>query len=167
MAGPKHIPNSKWNEHRTEQAYQLALLGLTNGQIADVMEVDVTTLEYWIRHKEGFYERLMQGKEIADMKVVNAFYQNCLDRVVEIEEVHVYKGRPIVVKVKKFIQGDKWAQNKWLSLRQPTKWSETQKIELTQTNININKFDFTGLSDEELLVLKKAGLKQIALNCGN
>ena len=167
MAGDKHIPNSKWNEDRANQGYQLALLGLTDRQIADVMEVDVTTLEYWKRNKPGFFERLQAGKEEADMKVVNAFYQNCLDRWVEIEEVHIYKGSPIKVKVRKFIQGDKWAQNKWLSLRQPGKWSETHKIELTQTNININKFDFSGLSEQELLTLKKAGLKQIALNSEN
>lgn len=162
MAGDKHIPNTKWNEDRPSQAFQMALLGLVDKQIAELMDISLGLLEYWKREKPEFREMLLRGKHEADMKVVNNMYMNCLDRFVQIEEVHIYRGKPIKVKVQKFIQGDKWTQNKWLAVRRPENWSETHKVELTQTNININKFDFTGLSEAELLVLKKAGLKQLA-----
>ena len=161
MAGDKHIPNTKWNDDRPRQAREMALLGLTDQQMAEVMGVAHDTLVYWKRNKPEFLEALAEGKEIADAKVVDSFYQNCLDRFVDIEEVHVVKGVLKTVTRKKFIQGDKWAQAKWLAVRQRATWSETKNVALTQTNININKFDFTGLSEEELLVLKKAGLNQL------
>ena len=87
---------------------------------------------------------------------------NCLDRYVEEEEVHVFKGRPVVVKRKRFIPGDKWAQNKWLSLRQRAMWSESQKIEITNTNINLTKIDVGNLTIEELRLLQSIGMKALA-----
>lgn len=160
MAGSKHIPNTQWNEDRPRQAYQMALCGLTNLQIAHVMDVSPDTITYWTRtNKDGFADMLRKGKEAADMKVAENFYLNCQDRYVEEEEAHLYKGQVIKVKVKKFIQGDKWAQLKWLALRQRGAWTESQKIEIMQTNLNITKIDFSNLSTEELMFAKKIGLQ--------
>ena len=85
MSGSKHIPNTQWNEGRPQQAFELALLGYTEQQIADEMGVAHQTIEYWKRAKPKFLEKLNKGRARADQKVVNAFYQNCLDRWVEEE----------------------------------------------------------------------------------
>jgi len=162
MAGDKHIPNIQWNEDRPRQVYEMALLGLTEKQMARVMGLHEKTLEYWkTTNKGGILDMILRGKEIADMEVAKNFYKNCLDRYVEQEEVHVYKGRPIKVKVKKFIQGDKWAQSRWLSLRQRANWSEVQRVEMMQTNLNITKIDLGNLSEEDLMLAKKIGLTQL------
>jgi len=160
------LPNTVWNDGRPEEAYQYAVLGLTDKQMAEVMEVDHNTFVYWKRNKPEFLHRLNEGKAETDAKVANALLANCFDRFVEIEEVHVVKGELKRIKVQKFIAGDKWAQKQWLTVRQRALWGESQKIELTQTNININKFDFSGLSNQELMVLKKAGLQQITREIG-
>lgn len=160
MSGPKHIPNTQWNEDRPRQAYEMALCGLTNVQMAEIMGVSPDTVKYWIHtNKSGFADMVMKGKEVADMKVAENFYQNCLDRYVDEEEAHLYKGQVIKVKVKKFIQGDKWAQLKWLALRQRGVWTESQKVEIMQTSLSITKIDFSGLSMEELEFAKKIGLQ--------
>jgi transcriptional regulator with XRE-family HTH domain len=158
----KHVPNTQWNEDRPRQAYKMALLGLTLCQMAEVMDVSPKTLEYWQSNKPEFREMLKAGREKADMKVAESFFLNTQDRYVEEEEVHVYKGVPSKVKVKKFIQGDKWAQARWLALRQKPLWADNSKVELNQTNIlNIQNLDLSIFNDQELLILKKAGLNQI------
>jgi transcriptional regulator with XRE-family HTH domain len=164
MAGDKHIPNTQWNEDRPRQVYMMALLGLTEKQMCDVMGIHQNTLTYWkSTNKSGIDEMIRRGKEEADMKVVESFYNNCIDRYVEEEEVHVYKGQPIKVKVKKFIQGDKWAQARWLALRRKEQWSEVQRVEMLNLNLNLTKIDFSGLTEEDLLLAKKIGLTQLQL----
>jgi len=164
MAGDKHIPNTQWNEDRPRQVYMMALLGLTEKQMCDIMGIHQNTLTYWkSTNKSGLDEMLRRGKEEADMKVVESFYNNCIDRYVEVEEVHVYKGRPIKVKVMKFVQGDKWAQARWLALRWKEKWSETQRVEMFNLNVSLAKIDFSSLTEEDLQLAKKIGLTQLQL----
>jgi len=161
MAGIKHTPNTKWCKDRIRQAYEMGLLGLTEQEMARVMDVSPDLIKYWKRNKPEFYEALQEGKDSADAKVARAFYNNCFDRYVDEYNVHVINGVKVRTKRKKFIQGDKWAQAKWLSIRQRALWSETQNVNITNTQVNLTKFDLSGLSEQELLVLKKAGMKQL------
>jgi hypothetical protein len=41
--------------------------------------------------------------------------ESCLDRYIDVEQTHLVKGIPKILKVKKFIQGDSWAQDKYLT----------------------------------------------------
>jgi len=160
----KHTPGSKWDESRIEQAYQLALLGFTEKQIADEMEINLQTLYYWKDNMEGFGKRLQEGKTVADAKVAGELYKNCFDRFIKYKTQHIDGGRMVEVERTVFIQGDKWAQARWLALRQKGLWSEVQKLELTQNNINITKIDLTGYTTEELKLLGKISTRQLAQN---
>ena len=157
----KHIPNTKWNKDRCRQIYEMALLGLTEAQMARILDISPELIKYWKKNKLDFQKALQDGKDLADAKVVANFYQNCLDRWVDVEDVHIASGNVIRTKRKKFIQGDKWAQSKWLSIRQRALWAETQNVNVTNTNINVQKYDLGGLSERELLLLKKMGMKQL------
>jgi len=152
---------AKWTEERPKMAFMLALLGATDKMIADAFQVNVNTVDYWKRSKPEFLQELERGKIQADMKVVENFYLNCIDRYVTEEEVHVVNGKLETVEVQKFIKGDKWAQSRWLALRQSGAWSETTKLEITNTNINVNKLDLDGISIEQLKLLRDIGIKQI------
>jgi hypothetical protein len=151
------------------EAFRLALLGATDKEISVVMGVSINTIDLWKRTKSEFLRALMDGKTKADAKVAASFYLNCIDRWVEEEQVHVNTrtGKIIKVKVRKFVQGDKWAQQKWLSIRQRSTWADIQKTELVQKNININKFDFSGLSTDELALVRKLQLKELAEHVGS
>ena len=157
---------SKWNENRAHQAYLLALLGATDKVMAEIMGINENTFDLWKRSHPEFMEAVKEGKYKADMRVVEGFYLNCQDRWIEEEESHIWKGQVIKTKVKKFIQGDKWAQQKWLSLRQRGEWSETQRVEITNTNINITKIDLTGFTTEQLKIMEEIGLKQLPKHDG-
>ena len=82
----------------------------------------------------------------------------------EEEVLHVIKGEVVRSVVTKHVIPDPWSAHKWLSARQPQLWTDTSKSEITHTNININKFDFNGLSTEELKLVERIGLRQIAQN---
>lgn len=157
----------QWNEDRPRQAYMLALLGLTDEEMAGVMGIAENTLEYWKRTRPDFLTKLNDGKIIADARAVEGLYKRATGFEKEEVVLHMYKGRIIKTRVMKYYPPDAWAANKWASIRQRSKWADVQKIETTHTNININKFDFTGLSNEELMVLKKAGMKQLQEHVGS
>ena len=154
----------KWNSDRPREAYELCLLGATDKNIANVMGVSDGTIELWKRTKPEFLEGLNRGKTIADARVARALYERAIGYSHPDVHIAMYKGQIIKTDITKHYPPDSWAANKWLSIRQRELWADVQRVENTQTNININKFDFSGISTEELLVLKKIGMKQLSEN---
>lgn len=155
-----------YNEDRPRQAYKLALLGATDKQVADVMGVSIQTIDTWKRDRPEFAEALMRGKDQADMEVASAFYKRATGYDVVEKKVTIYRGKVIEYETTRHIPADPWSCQKWLSLRQREKWADVQRIETLTTNVNINRFDFTGISTEDLLVLERFGLKQLAQQSG-
>ena len=53
---------TKYREELNDQVFKMALLGLTDEQMADVLDVETTTLDDWkVRYPE-FYRSLKRGK---------------------------------------------------------------------------------------------------------
>ena len=156
----------KWNSSFVHVAYQLALLGALDKHIANAMEVDIAVINQWKNKHPEFYEAIRRGKIQADLKVAESFYLNCIDRYIDEEQVHIWKGKIVKTHVKKFVQGDKWSQHKWLLNRAPELWSETYKMAVTNTNTNIN-IDVKVLNIEELKFLEGIQKKQITENAGD
>lgn len=157
----------KWNEDRCRQAYELALLGANDKQIANVMGVNIMTIDYWKRTREDFRDALNTGKIIADATVANSLYKCANGYTLKKQVVHVVKGRVVVTTIDENVGPNPWAAYKWLSVRERALWSETHKVEVTNTNVNINKFDFEGITEEEIKLLYSLGIKQQALNASN
>ena len=151
----------KWREDLIQVAYLLALLGATDKQIANVMDVNQDTLDRWKRDKPEFLEALNRGKLGADTKVVEAFYKCATGYYYEEDETRVVNKEVIVTRVTKYKPPDPWTCSRWLALRQRGTWSETTKVEITNTNLNINKLDLTGVSIEQMKLLRDIGLKQL------
>jgi hypothetical protein len=135
--------------------------------MAEIMDVDLNTLNLWKRTHPEFTQELRRGKTEADARMAEALYKRGTGFTVDAEQVFLYKGEPVRVPVKKYYPPDSWAANKWLSLRQRELWSEVQRIETTQTNINITKIDLTGFSREELMLIQKMNIKQLTENAGS
>src|SRR5512133_2309868 len=116
----------KYRDDYPQEAYEMALLGLSDGEMARIWGVTEATLSLWKRTKPGFAEKIVEGREKPNREVVKAFYRSCIGYDYFEDEVHSYKGTHEVVRVQKHVPGDKWAQLKWLSLRMREQWSETQ-----------------------------------------
>lgn len=158
---------TQWSDHRIKQAYKLALLGATDAQMADVMGVNVNTLAEWKRTQPGFYDAIMRGKMEADAEVAHSLYKNARGYDYEEERAFVIDGRIVKTTVKKHRVADSWAASKWLATRQRGLWTEIQKVETTQTNINISKVNFLDFSMEEMKLLRKMQLQQMATDVGD
>jgi hypothetical protein len=152
----------RYVEFMAEQAYRCALLGATDKQIAGVIGVDINTFDYFKRNRPEFLEALNRGKMDADAKVAEALYRRAIGYEVEEVDIKMYRGEIIKTTFIKHYPPDSWAAVKWLTIRQRTHWADIKVSENLQANININKFDFSELTTEELKMIKSIGLKQIA-----
>lgn len=157
----------KWTDQRCYQVYKYALLGLSDSEIAEEMKINPATFRKWKEREKGFADALDSGRRVAVADVRNAMQKAALGYYYEEEVVHCFKGKIFKTKVKKYAPPNVWIGAKILALREPKNWSETHRVEVTNTNININKLDFGDFTDEELLALKKIGLNQLARNAGN
>ena len=159
----KHAPIVlKYHSDRPRQVFALALLGATDKQMADVMGIGIDTFDAWKKRKPEFMEALQKGKLEADAKVAQALYHRAIGFEYEEDHVSVFKGDVRVTRVKKVLPPDVTAAVRWLSARQRGLWTDVSKVETVHTNININKFDFQGLTTDELMLVKKLGLKQLS-----
>lgn len=149
----------RYNADRPRMAFQLCILGLTLDQIADVMGVTTNTIASWKKKFPEFAEQLDRGRTRANAEVAHALYKRATGYTYEQEVVNFYQGVATKTTITKVVPPDPWSAVKFLAMRQPELWSQTHRIEHTNTNININKFDFSGISTEELELLRKIGTK--------
>ena len=155
---------AQWNRNRGKQAYKLALLGATDKEIAEFMEINEHTLSYWKRTKPGFLKQLNKGKLEADSRVAKALFRRAIGYSHPDVHIAIYKGEVIKTPIIKHFAPDVTAAIKWLGIRQRAKWQDIRMTEISETRTNVLKIDLTGMSTEELMVLKKVGLKQLAQN---
>lgn len=157
-----------WNKDRPLQVYRLALLGATDREMADAMLVSPHTFDFWKRTRPEFLDMLNRGKIDADAKVAEALFKKATGFWEDEVHITVLKnGQTVKTVTPRYYPPDPWASARWLALRRKMDWTEVQRIESKQTVVNINKFDFSGLTSEELRVIRKAGLKQLEQNIGD
>jgi len=157
---------SAWNDKRPGQAYELALLGATNKMMAMVFEVKEQTIDYWIRTRPEFKEAVHRGRIITDAKVAKALLQCATGYEYYEETAMMVKGEMLVKRIKKTVPPNPWAAAKWLAIRQRELWADVHKTEAINTNVNVFKLDFSGLSTDELKLVEKLGIKQLTQNAG-
>ena len=106
---------TKLEERMIEQVFEMALLGLTDVQMAKVLGVsEVTFNDYKKKHPE-FLKSLTQGKEDADGKVAKAMYKRALGLTIT-EDALTRDGD--VVQLRKELPPDTAAAKHWLANRQ-------------------------------------------------
>lgn len=158
----RRITGDEQVDDHMRMAYELALLGLTEEQMSQVLGVSFDRIQGWKKRYSEFERYLAEGKTIADAKVAMALYRRATGYDYEEDHVTVFQGDVTVTRVRKHIPADPWSAAKWLALRQRTMWSEAQRVEVTNTwNINMNKLDFHGISDEALKLMAEIGLNQL------
>ena len=156
----------KWNGERLEEVYRYALLGLSEDKIAHAMGISISTFGKWKMEIPDFLQSLRDGQEKALAEVANSLYKLANGYYYDKEVEHVIRGEIVKTTIKEWCPPNAWAAARILSLRHPEKWSETHKIDITNTNININKLDLSGITDEQLRVLEQIQIKQLAKNAG-
>ncbi len=115
------------------RARRLALLGLTDTEIADLFGISPDTLYEWRRRHLEFSDSLDAGKIEADPRVAEGLYNRA--RGMSMPAVKIFQGTPeagpVIVPHQEHLPPDVGAAKLWLSRRQPEKWRERQEVNVT------------------------------------
>lgn len=112
-------------------AFQFALLGATNEDLADALNITTCTLHNWKQNHPTFFSAIKKGKEEADARVAASMYHKALGYEHPEDKVFLHKGEPVVVPTTKHHPPDTTAAIFWLQNRQPHLWRDRRNLELT------------------------------------
>jgi len=136
---------TKYRKAFNKLAFQLALLGATDMQAAEAMDISVSTLYEWKEKHRQFSEALRRGKIEADGRVAAALYKRATGfkyNEVTFEKIDgkvvlditttgdmitedAYKKKVVT----KYVAPDTGAAMSWLKNRQKDLWRDKQVIE--------------------------------------
>lgn len=168
---------SKFRDYHVRTVFYLALLGMTEEQMAVVLDISFSCFNQWKVKHPTFRESIREGKEQADAKMVYSLYQAGIGYEHDDEQVFMTKekiygtddrGRTVLMKetpkvirvpVRKHYPPNVRAAMRWLEIRQPAVWSQKQDQKSKLTLVQNNTYNVAELSMEELKVLQKLGLQ--------
>ena len=133
---------TKYKEAFNDQVFEMALLGLSDSQMANILGITEQTFNNWKTEHPMFFESLTQGKENADGKVAKAMYKRALGLTI-IEEALTKDGQ--IVQLKKELPPDTPAAKHWLANRQRKLWA--------------NNGESTMYTTEPLIIIRTEGDK--------
>ena len=121
---------TKYKEAFNEQVFEMALLGLTDTQMSNIIGINQDTFNEWKKTYPIFSESLTRGKSEADGKVAKAMYNRALG-VTVVEQALTRDGD--VVNLKKELPSDTAAAKHWLANRQRALWANLGDTNITTT----------------------------------
>lgn len=156
----------KYNEAMIKQVEKLAKLGLTDDEMADVLDVHRDTFYTWKHEYPAFSDALKTGKAFADANVAQRLYERAIGFEHDSEEIKVLPAigasRPQVeddgedgntqpsangdhprivrVPIRKIYPPDTIAAIFWLKNRQPGRWRD--KVEQDLNHSGTIKFGY-------------------------
>jgi len=142
---------TKYKDEYCRIAYQMALLGAIDKDLAKAFDVNEDTINEWKKVHPEFSESIKKGKIIADGEIADRLHQRA--KGYEHEDLYItqYQGEIIQEKIMKHYPPDTTAAIFWLKNRQPAQWRD--KTEISQETI-IKNDAVTDMTFEELHELK-------------
>ena len=104
------------------------LMGATMQEVADMLEVDLSTLNRWRLKHEELRIAITLGKEVADQRVEQSLYHKAMGYSHQETKVFVNLGEVVKVEVMKFYPPSDTACIFWLKNRMPEVWRDTKDI---------------------------------------
>jgi len=157
----------KYEPRMLDEVKRLSRFGCSIGEIADFYGITQSIFEGYLRELPELYSAVEEGRMIDSMKVVDSLHKQALGYTVKEYEVaeHMTKDGQIIKlkkKTTKHILPNVTAAIYLLKTRHGDKWMDIIKNEQTKNlNITVKNVDFSDISDEDLLALKKIGVKRI------
>lgn len=109
-------------EYHVEQAENLALLGLTNEELAHAFSIDDITWLRWLSRYPDLRRALARGRDIADGKVAAATFKAATGWSHDAVKIMQHEGTPIVVPYTERFPPDAKLAQLWLLNRGRSKW---------------------------------------------
>ena len=132
---------SKYDKIDLAQVEKLAGMGLTEEQIASVIDIHRDTLIEYKKQYPEFSDILKRGKEKTDLQIVKSLYQRAIGYKHPELYITQYKGKIITKKITKHYPPDTGAICFWLKNRQPDKWKDRFDIDATVKTAKLSMKD--------------------------
>jgi hypothetical protein len=154
----------------------LSRLGATNEEIARFYQVDLGTIEVWLRNNPEFYEARKKGGIIADNKIATSLYRNAKGyEYTRVETTYDANGLATGSKrITADVRGDTTAQIFWLTNRQPDYWKHMNRIQHEHSGDvrhshyhQMQDIPIEELSKETQKMLFEVNMKQLSDGRGN
>jgi hypothetical protein len=118
---------TKYKKEYNDRAFKLALLGLTDAQMADCLDIAESTFHKWKKDYPLFSESINKAKNEADSEIVNSLYHRA--KGMKVKETRMNGGgdeeTPSYTEVTKELPPDTAAAFIWLKNRQG--WKDKQE----------------------------------------
>ena len=135
---------TKYKKEYNDLAYKFCLLGATDEQLANFLDVAESTINNWKNTQPEFLESIKRGKHNADANVAEALYKRALGYEHKEDKIFNANGKPLIVPTMKHYPPDTAAAFIWLKNRKNNDWRDKQEIEHSgNMEINIGK-EFEG-----------------------
>lgn len=166
--------SGKYTPEVAEMAHKLALLGLTDLEMADVFGVVEQTWYNWQKKHPALTKAIQRGRVPADAKVAESNYKRATGYVYEEEVAYVIDGKIVKTTLKKHMPPHPTAFIFWLKNRtgrknslQEFSWRDVVQSEVSgkdggpikTMNMDVSQLDLSDLTDEELRTLETLGVK--------
>lgn len=113
-------------------------MGATDRELADLLDVDVSTVHRWKLAHPEFCDAVRAGKDVCDDRVERAFYNRCVGYSFDATKIFMPAGadKPVYAPYVEHVPPDPGAALNWLKNRRGDKWRDKHDHEHSGT-INI------------------------------
>lgn len=115
----------------SDVAAQMCARGSTIAELAEKFGVARSTVYLWMATHQEFSDAISAAREVADKRVEFSLYERAVGYTYDAVKILQNAGVPLVVPYREHVPPDVGAQKHWLSNRQPEKWRELSKHEVT------------------------------------
>ncbi len=121
---------TKYDPSCCDQVRKFCLLGATDEQLAELLEISVATLYNWKIEHPDFLEAIRAGKEIADSQIAEALFHRARGYSHKAVKIFMPAGasEPVFAEYLEHYPPDATSMIFWLSNRQRDKWRQKQEI---------------------------------------
>jgi hypothetical protein len=103
--------------------------GATRADLADRFGVTINTIVAWQFEHQEFSASCKQGREAADDRVEQSFYERAVGYTYDSEKLLVVQGEVIRAPIKEHVPPDPRAAEFWLRNRRPNRWKDAKQFE--------------------------------------
>ena len=121
---------SKYDPVMCERARAMAEAGAVDAEIAEALEIGLTTLYRWKAEFREFREALKRGKDVADDIVEAALFRRATGYSHDAVKIMQYEGSPIEVPYVEHHPPDTTAAIFWLKNRRSKEWRDKCDVDL-------------------------------------
>ena len=137
---------TKYKPEFCSVARKLCEGGSTDLEIADALEIGISTLKRWKSEHAAFRTALKESKPEADERVERSLYSRATGYEHDEIDIRVVNGEIVQTPIRKFYPPDTTAAIFWLKNRRPDLWRDVNHLDVTKRSVN-------DLSDDELAAI--------------